>query len=108
MSDRKHKCIGQASNNKTNYQCPDGGVFEKQPDNICPGCGGKQRTYQRRFWSDRQPCPKKHLIELLSLDGNRTFTITEKQFFGIIKGWTHLELTDEKSIFESIYETGEP
>jgi len=54
----------------------------------------------------RQPCPKKTLTELLSLDGNRTFTITEKQFFGIIKGWTHLELMDEKSIFESIYDTG--
>ena len=50
---------------------------------------------------------KKPLIELLSLEGNRTFTITEKQFFGIIKGWTHIELMDEKSIFESIYETGE-
>jgi hypothetical protein len=55
--------------------------------------------------SDGQPCPKKHLAELLSLNGNRTFTITEKQFFGIINGWTHLELMDEKSIFESIYDS---
>lgn len=49
MTDRKHRCAGQASNNKTQYQCPDGGIFQKQPDNICPGCGGKQRTYQKRL-----------------------------------------------------------
>jgi hypothetical protein len=50
--------------------------------------------------------PKKPLSELLSINGNRVFTITEKQFYGIINGWTHLELMDEKSIFEFIYETG--
>ncbi len=53
----------------------------------------------------RMSQPRKALSELLSKDGDRVFTITEKQFFGIVNGWTHLELMDEKSIFESIYDT---
>jgi hypothetical protein len=56
--------------------------------------------------TERQPCPKKAIIELLSIDGTRTFTITEKQFFGLMKGWTHLGVMDEKSIVENVYETG--
>jgi len=53
----------------------------------------------------RMSQPKKTLMELLSINGNRVFTVTEKQFYGIVNGWTHLELMDQKSIFESIYET---
>jgi hypothetical protein len=56
----------------------------------------------------RMPQPRKALSELLSKDGDRVFTLTEKQFFGIVNGWTHLELMDEKSIFESIYDTRTP
>jgi len=56
---------------------------------------------------ERMPQPRKALLELLSEDGERVFTVTEKQFFGIVSGWTHLELMDEKSIFESIYSTTE-
>jgi len=54
----------------------------------------------------RMSQPKKQLSELLSINGNRVFTITEKQFYGIVNGWTHLELMDKRSIFESIYQTG--
>jgi hypothetical protein len=42
--------------------------------------------------------------DLLSLDGDRVFTVTEKQFYGLSHGWTHLALLDEKSILESIYD----
>jgi hypothetical protein len=49
---------------------------------------------------------KHAIVDLLSPHGNRTFTMSERQFHGLLKGHTHLGIMDEKSIVESIYETG--
>lgn len=42
--------------------------------------------------------------KLLAENGDREFKITERQFYGLVNGWTHLALMDEKSIIESVYD----
>ena len=74
--DRKHPCAGQGSNNKTVYLGPDGGIFQKQPDNICPGCGGKQRTYQKRTYALFSPKLRMSLMRNKSLEKGSTGTLS--------------------------------
>ena len=47
--------------------------------------------------------PPRVIRELLSPEGTREFKITEQQFYGLISGWTHLEVMG-KPISEMVYD----